>query len=619
MLRHSNGFERDSNAGSFLLTYPTAVVHASTVYNSPETAYGVGGSLKTQGLVAFAKTIPTPSSRAVVCLRWKAQAPEYGMVLLKITAPNATDFFSVKITPGSTVSQFRFTFYDTLGTIIFESCDYPQDTWLFVEVLLLIGSGSNGALALRVDEVLDFKAQRYGIDTTFQTGGQTTWTSFYVSLQAQVGGWVWIDDLVVMDHLMPETGCADFIGDHMVGVSYPVEDVASSGASLSPDATQGSPILVLIGTTNADGKGTVGDLPIGLQGPIANILIWNPVANHFEPIQAGFNNSVRAPAYGGAEIVFGPEMKLMSNFQTFHGGAYPVGLIKLAVPEAWLSAADDINGWNPAMEGKLYAALRDQLFNAVAFLGGGQNTYFRGIFWLQGENDATNLSAATNYYGILKELLTKIRRDILLFTQRDEVVPIVLGQLQSSSPAQYKLKINQAHEALESELPRTGVVNTSSLPTQAGGARFTSAGLLTLGDLLYAKWQALIPHYSEVDDARTGSSDSGATYVQGVVGADLLETYRLAHVPFGNQSIRGAMVYMDASLSSAGSSATLALAMSDLTRKGPTAVASDPDLQIVVSSTLWTRFAIPMHYDLFDSRSLHPDFTSMRALGFAKP
>lgn len=619
MLRHSNGFERDANAGSFLLTYPSAVVHASTVYNSPETAYGVGGSLKTQGLVAFAKTIPTPSSRSVVCFRFKAQSPEYGSVLLKITAPNATDFFSIKITPGSSVSEFRFTFYDTLGTIIFESCDYPQNTWLFVEVLLLIGAGSTGALALRVDEVLDFKAQKYGFDTTFQTGGQTTWTSFYISLLAQVGGWVWIDDLVIMDHLMPETGCADFIGDHLVGVSYPVDDVSTTGSSPSPDETQGSPILVLIGTTNADGKGTVGDLPVGLQGPIANILIWNPVANQFEPIHAGFNNSLRAPAYGGSEIVFGPEMKLMSNFQTFHGGGYPVGLIKLAVPEAWLSTADDINGWNPAIEGKLYAVLRDQLFNAIAFLGGGQNTYFRGIFWLQGENDASNLSAATNYYGILKELLTKIRRDILLFTQRDEVVPIILGQLQPSSPAQYKQKINQAHEALESELPRTGIVSTSGLPTQAGGARFTSAGLLSLGDLLFAKWQALIPHYSEVDDARTGSSDTGATYVQGVVGSDFVETFRMSPIPFGNQSIRGAMIYMDASLSSAGDPATLAIAIGDLSNKNPTVISSDPDLQVSVASTLWTRFSITLNYDPFDSRSLHPDFTSLRSLGFAKP
>lgn len=623
MLRHADSFATSLTQASFERSY-TVTAYSHVVLGSPD-EFGGKCLRVNNGVCTFERRFDTAFNLSIVGFGFKCVDPLFGTAIAKIKK-NTTVILTIKCEyarepdPETGEAWFRIGFYDNQDTKVAESESFfLQNVKHHFEFFLFPSSSPNGILQFRANEFLDVGL--FGLDTMYGTG-LTDWNRIEMSLAGDtiLVGWMEMSNLTICDGLHPEYGQSNFLGK--VVVASHIVDGDSTHNQFVPlaDKSRGAPLMILIGTTNGDGKGNPVDLPPPLTGSISNIQIWNRTLNQFQNIQAGVNNSYRAPAYGGTDTVFGPEMNLLYYFQAIHGGAYPVYCIKLCVPEAFLARELDINGWDPVLAGKLYDQLIGQFLLAYTALS--NSVYVRGIFWCQGENDARDQHAAQSYKSSLKALVTKLRAAIVTVAQDPEITPFVIADLHQAfvdddASFRHADQIKTAHRELATELPRCIVVGTDSLGVKVSDTKlYSDVGLLDLGFLMFYHWLAIAPHYTTVDDARLGVADDDSSGVLvDLANAPKVEAYSHGSAGrLGNGEILGAMLELDASLDVAGSG-TLGVVIIDPARNS-NPVSSTSISSMALNGTTWVRKQLALPYDTTSGRQFVPEDLTRKYIGF---
>jgi len=144
----------------------------------------------------------------------------------------------------------------------------------------------------------------------------------------------------------------------------------------SPAAGADLKVFLLGGQSNMDGRGATSGLPVALQSPQTDVLLY----------EGGTLGDLQP---GGSQ--FGPEV----TFGRMIADARPgddFALIKYAV-----SGTDLYGDWNPA-SGAAYNSFSNTVTNGLTALTNAGHTYeIVGMLWTQGENDAKDGRTATQY------------------------------------------------------------------------------------------------------------------------------------------------------------------------------------------------------------------------------
>ena len=151
--------------------------------------------------------------------------------------------------------------------------------------------------------------------------------------------------------------------------------------------SQGGPIDIYLcaGQSNMRGYGDRDTLPGVLNAPHDKALIFHEATGAWEPLQ---------PGLPGGDIEdedrFGPELSFGHTLAA--GADHPVGLVKVAV-----GGTDTVHDWNPdAVNGQQLFSRAVQTTQAAmqAMREQGLEPTLKGLFWYQGESDASPETAA---------------------------------------------------------------------------------------------------------------------------------------------------------------------------------------------------------------------------------
>lgn len=252
-----------------------------------------------------------------------------------------------------------------------------------------------------------------------------------------------------------------------------VDDAAAEAAASAAKADAGGyDLFLLIGQSNADGRGGIAAVPAELAQPSPHHIIFYHngfgTTPDWMPLAPGF--SVRKPqpttlptGNFGIEVTFAPAIA-----EAFPG--MKVAFIKAARGNTgmgfhWHPGTDPNGTEKGEKPGPCYRTALDAVNMAVARLPAGQHRW-RGILWHQGENDAGD----KNYDKRLGTLITRLRADL-----KTPELPFVFGGLRPGIGAGWNTIAPRAVEAI----PRTAFVSSDGL--DGDPLHFSSAALLEFG------------------------------------------------------------------------------------------------------------------------------------------
>lgn len=140
-----------------------------------------------------------------------------------------------------------------------------------------------------------------------------------------------------------------------------------------------------------------------------------------------------------------------------------------------------------------YQAIKNRINNTMTnFLASvgkplGYNTLqMAGIYWLQGESDATDINLANAYQANLTALVAGLRSDCGLPN-----MPFVISRLSNSQTSlPYLTTVQAAQDAVAAAVPNVICVNQDGLPVQVDNLHFTAAGYVQATQNLNNAWQA---------------------------------------------------------------------------------------------------------------------------------
>jgi len=196
----------------------------------------------------------------------------------------------------------------------------------------------------------------------------------------------------------------------------------ASGLDQDPSALVPIPTYIVIGQSNAEGFGQVGS-QAGQLDPQAYPHLVNPQANvkifHFptgtwEPLHATINTQTVLTLPQPPR--FGPEVSLGDRLAGFHGG--PVRILKYAAGSTYLHPTPGIGGavldsWDPATGGRYFVFDVLVPIAAQAASAVGERLDVRGVFWVQGTNDALDPAYAAAYQSNLSAFVDTVRADLV--------------------------------------------------------------------------------------------------------------------------------------------------------------------------------------------------------------
>lgn len=174
---------------------------------------------------------------------------------------------------------------------------------------------------------------------------------------------------------------------------------------------------------------------------------------------------------------FGPEITLGRGLADTESNS--VAIVKFAVGATLLG--DPVRGWMPG--GKLHQHLLAVLDNATAALTArGDSFEIRGVFWMQGESDATD-KYHKQVYLTYEENLTNLKKSLRDYT-KNPFLPFIIGEISPhlGSPAKHEYFVRNAQFNVALNDPFTILVNTSDLEkTPKDEIHYSSQGQLDLG------------------------------------------------------------------------------------------------------------------------------------------
>jgi hypothetical protein len=208
-------------------------------------------------------------------------------------------------------------------------------------------------------------------------------------------------------------------------------------------------VYFLGGQSNMAGFGHVQDLPLDLQAPLPEVLIFQSTPTRDDaPAEGRGRWTQLQPGHGAGFFFdgtanhysdrFGPELTFARRMQQHHPGQR-IALIKYAKGGTALDtlAAGTAGAWDPDYRGRnginQYDHALATLHNALAHTdidgdGGVDVLVPAGILWMQGEADATvDASLAQRYAGHLQYLMTLLRAAL-----GNSDLPVAVGRISDS-------------------------------------------------------------------------------------------------------------------------------------------------------------------------------------------
>lgn len=181
---------------------------------------------------------------------------------------------------------------------------------------------------------------------------------------------------------------------------------------------------------------------------------------------------------------FGPEITL-GRFLADHG-SNRVAIVKFAVGATLLG--DPVRGW--MWGGKLHQRLFAVLDSAIgALTARGDSWEIRGVFWMQGESDATDKYHKQVYLTYEENLINLIRS--LRNYSHNPSLPFIIGEISPhlGSPAKHEYLVRNAQFNVALNDPFTILVNTGDLEkTPKDEIHYSSQGQLDLGQRFAAAY-----------------------------------------------------------------------------------------------------------------------------------
>ena len=180
--------------------------------------------------------------------------------------------------------------------------------------------------------------------------------------------------------------------------------------------------------------------------------------------------------------------------------------------EVWNAATIDIQhawwdykqqkSWSPGEPNNCFARLEDTLDAAkTAFEAEGDTGECVGIFWAQGEADASELRQANNYENSARKIKAALRNAVKsrgLTTLDEDKIPFIHPKIYEASGAwTYASTVNASIQALADEDPYSRTFSVEDL-TLTDDFHYDGASMNTLGDRCYEAWK---------DIQRSGSSE----------------------------------------------------------------------------------------------------------------
>jgi hypothetical protein len=234
-------------------------------------------------------------------------------------------------------------------------------------------------------------------------------------------------------------------------------------------------------TTYPYGQGPDAPCPAPYNTPNPNVHFWNytPETSPTDEIKPGVGTAWvdLQNGYGALKNSKGPQFGPELSFGARIKELYPnddIYLVKYA-----LSSTNLAESWSPN-GGPCYNSLMARVNAAMSNLSlAGKNPQIAGMIWMQGEDDATNLSHAQNYRTNLKNFVTDLRSDLGVLN-----MPFVAGRItymaQYWAPRSYSDLVRNAQWNISSDVGNASCINTDDLQWAYYG-HYGTQGQIDLG------------------------------------------------------------------------------------------------------------------------------------------
>lgn len=293
--------------------------------------------------------------------------------------------------------------------------------------------------------------------------------------QAEVGGdfeaarAVGTDDLSLkVDDLLYDVGGTIALGHRLFeGLAVVEGEQAEEPGEDAPpaeDATEEitAPLFIVIGSANAVGHAPIGYLPAYLQGPLANIRLWNTAQGQFNDLQAGGS-------------VFGPELSLAHELRRFENKT--IYMVKVASDNNTLAPWSFYDNWTRL--GSLYEGMVEAVRAAVQSnpdLG----IKIKGVFFIHGELDALDYPTSQLYQAYLEILVRHLRQDLNEFLAGGRL-PFIIAQAHKETAGDQIDFVRAAQQARFDSDPLVGIYDTSGLTFLIDSIWFDAESVVKLG------------------------------------------------------------------------------------------------------------------------------------------
>lgn len=256
-------------------------------------------------------------------------------------------------------------------------------------------------------------------------------------------------------------------------------------------------VYLIGGQSNGTGRGNAADIPSGspLASPQTDVALYYRKTLTNAPNNTLPENQVidLAPGSGHGRsltfpLEFGPELSIGRTLADALPGQN-VMLVKGTHGGSGLQA-----GWGEG--GTNYVNFEQTVAAALqAVVNQGDTPVMMGMFWLQGESDANNVSSAGNYATNLTDLISRVRGDFFA----GEDAPFVFTQLSDNQYTSLSTNITAVRDGQASVA--ANVVNTKMLvtdddllyTTRTDIIHFDANGQINIGTAMGEEMVALVP------------------------------------------------------------------------------------------------------------------------------
>ena len=244
-----------------------------------------------------------------------------------------------------------------------------------------------------------------------------------------------------------------------------------------PARTDHYKVFFAAGQSNMVGTGTRDYLA----SSAPEYLVPPPNVKYFNTIANGTWTAL-GPVWG--QFAYGPELSFGYALAAAMPGEH-LAIIKHAVGGTSLEIEWDPTP-EPSEDNYMWRGMMDRSRLALQQLTDAGDTYeFAGMIWMQGENDAGWLAAASAYEDNLRQFITTMRQDV---THQPDL-RFIMGQILPYWYG-YREEIRQAQYNVGQTMYHVATLATDSF-SQYDGIHFDSAGLIDLGNAMAQAYRAM--------------------------------------------------------------------------------------------------------------------------------